>query len=97
MQQIDPDRHHPCPMTVECASQGGYSDSDDADRLLHPIMRDIARGCAVGCCGDADGIADYELVEYLLALAIPRRDTKPLAKGAAARIRLAGTACQCRS
>jgi DNA repair protein RadC len=25
-------------------------------------------------------LADYELVEYLLALAIPRRDTKPLAK-----------------
>ena len=30
--------------------------------------------------GDPDGMADYELVEYLLALAIPRRDTKPLAK-----------------
>ena len=30
--------------------------------------------------GDADGLADYELLEYLLALAIPRRDTKPLAK-----------------
>src|SRR5690606_25428069 len=29
---------------------------------------------------DAEGLADYELVEYLLALAIPRRDTKPLAK-----------------
>lgn len=29
---------------------------------------------------DADGLADYELVEYLLTLAIPRRDTKPLAK-----------------
>lgn len=27
-----------------------------------------------------DALADYELVEYLLALAIPRRDTKPLAK-----------------
>ena len=27
-----------------------------------------------------DGMHDYELVEYLLALAIPRRDTKPLAK-----------------
>jgi DNA repair protein RadC len=30
--------------------------------------------------GDADGMADCELVEYLLALAIPRRDTKPLVK-----------------
>lgn len=29
---------------------------------------------------DSDGLLDYELVEYLLALAIPRRDTKPLAK-----------------
>lgn len=29
---------------------------------------------------DSDGLLDHELVEYLLALAIPRRDTKPLAK-----------------
>ena len=28
---------------------------------------------------DADGLLDHELIEYLLALAIPRRDTKPLA------------------
>jgi DNA repair protein RadC len=27
-----------------------------------------------------DALADYELIEYLLMLAIPRRDTKPLAK-----------------
>ncbi len=27
-----------------------------------------------------NGLLDYELVEYLLALALPRRDTKPLAK-----------------
>ncbi|GHH08999.1 UPF0758 protein [Sphingomonas glacialis] len=27
-----------------------------------------------------DGLLDYELVEYLLTLAVPRRDTKPLAK-----------------
>lgn len=30
--------------------------------------------------GGADGFLDYELLEYVLALAIPRRDTKPLAK-----------------
>jgi DNA repair protein RadC len=30
--------------------------------------------------GGHDGLLDHELVEYLLALAIPRRDTKPLAK-----------------
>ena len=29
---------------------------------------------------DEDGLLDHELVEYLLALAIPRRDTKALAK-----------------
>ncbi len=28
----------------------------------------------------ADALLDHEIVEYLLALAIPRRDTKPLAK-----------------
>ena len=27
-----------------------------------------------------EGFHDYELLEYLLALAIPRQDTKPLAK-----------------
>lgn len=27
-----------------------------------------------------DALLDYEIIEYLLALAIPRRDTKPLAK-----------------
>lgn len=30
--------------------------------------------------GGAAALQDYELLEYLLALAIPRRDTKPLAK-----------------
>ncbi|WP_445191991.1 RadC family protein [Sphingomonas sp. Tas61C01] len=30
--------------------------------------------------GEAGALLDHELVEYLLALAIPRRDTKPLAK-----------------
>jgi len=30
--------------------------------------------------GGPDALQDHELVEYLLALAIPRRDTKPLAK-----------------
>src|SRR5690349_6725645 len=30
--------------------------------------------------GGPEALLDHELVEYLLALAIPRRDTKPLAK-----------------
>ena len=29
---------------------------------------------------DANGLLDHEIVEYLLALTLPRRDTKPLAK-----------------
>jgi DNA repair protein RadC len=29
---------------------------------------------------DPDGLQDYEIVEYLLAITIPRQDTKPLAK-----------------
>ncbi len=32
------------------------------------------------CDGGPDALLDHELIEYLLALAIPRRDTKPLAK-----------------
>ena len=30
--------------------------------------------------GGEGALLDHELVEYLLALAVPRRDTKPLAK-----------------
>ncbi|MBT2185843.1 RadC family protein [Sphingobium nicotianae] len=35
--------------------------------------------------GGPDALLDHELIEYLLALAIPRRDTKPLAKALIAR------------
>jgi len=35
--------------------------------------------------GGPDSLLDHELLEYLLALAIPRRDTKPLAKALIAR------------
>jgi len=31
--------------------------------------------------GGSDALHDHELLEYLLGLALPRRDTKPLAKG----------------
>ena len=30
--------------------------------------------------GGSDALLDHELIEYLLALAIPRRDTKPQAR-----------------
>ena len=65
-------------MTVECAPQGGYSrtmgDRETPDHLGHRAR------LRTRLLDDSDGLADYELVEYLLALAIPRRDTKPLAK-----------------
>jgi DNA repair protein RadC len=35
--------------------------------------------------GGADALADHEIVEYLLMTAIPRRDTKPLARSLLAR------------
>ncbi len=35
--------------------------------------------------GGPDALLDHEILEYLLALAIPRRDTKPLAKALIAR------------
>lgn len=35
--------------------------------------------------GGSDALLDHELLEYLLALALPRRDTKPLAKKLIAR------------
>jgi DNA repair protein RadC len=47
----------------------------DADHTGH---RARLRARLLDTGGEA--LADYELVEYLLALAIPRRDTKPLAK-----------------
>lgn len=43
--------------------------SGHRSRLRHRILT-----------GKGNGLHDHELVEYLLALAIPRRDTKPLAK-----------------
>ena len=44
-------------------------DSGHRARLRHRILT-----------GQGNGLHDHELVEYLLALAIPRRDTQPLAK-----------------
>lgn len=78
LQQIGPLRHHPVLLPLSAPDKaviplcmGG---SETPDHLGH---RARLRGRLLG---DADGLADYELVEYLLTLAIPRRDTKPLAK-----------------
>src|SRR3546814_5925755 len=81
MQEIGPHRCLPMSMTVEQGRQGGYSRGmADTPATVpdHAGHRSRLRARLIG--GDAEGMADYELVEYLLALAIPRRDTKPLAK-----------------
>jgi DNA repair protein RadC len=41
--------------------------------------------------GGPEALLDHELIEYLLALAIPRRDTKPLAKALLEAISVAST------
>lgn len=67
-------------MTVEKRPQAGYSRfmTDGAASLPdHAGHRARLRARLLA---DPASLADYELVEYLLALAIPRRDTKPLAK-----------------
>jgi DNA repair protein RadC len=51
----------------------GMNDTD-----LHAGHRARLRQRLIDSGGD--GLLDHELIEYLLALAIPRRDTKPLAK-----------------
>jgi DNA repair protein RadC len=51
------------------------SDPPDHDGIGH--RERLRRRLATG---GGDALLDHELIEYLLALAIPRRDTKPLAK-----------------
>lgn len=51
------------------AVDGGARKAGHRDRLRQRILE-----------GGADGFHDYELLEYVLALAIPRQDVKPLAK-----------------
>lgn len=52
---------------IDPGSRGG--DAGHRERLRARLL-----------AGGGDGFHDYELLEYLLGLAIPRRDTKPLAK-----------------
>ncbi|WP_298673080.1 DNA repair protein RadC [uncultured Sphingomonas sp.] len=54
-------------------ADGDALSSDTAGHRARLRERLLARG-------GGDALLDHELIEYLLALAIPRRDTKPLAK-----------------
>ncbi len=78
LQQIGPLRHRPVLLPLSAWNKaviaGRMGDSETPDHHGH---RARLRSRLLA---DADGLADYELVEYLLALAVPRRDTKPLAK-----------------
>jgi DNA repair protein RadC len=51
------------------AASGGHHGAGHRSRLRQRLLN-----------GDGTGLHDHEIVEYLLALAIPRRDTKQLAK-----------------
>ena len=56
----------------------GLSDSQKAPRPHYHGHRQRLRDRFLATGGD--GMPDYELLEMLLAQAIPRRDVKPLAK-----------------
>lgn len=51
------------------AVAGGHLNAGHRSRLRQRLLN-----------GDGTGLHDHEIIEYLLALAIPRRDTKQLAK-----------------
>ncbi len=51
------------------AAAGGHHGAGHRSRLRQRLLN-----------GDGTGLHDHEIIEYLLALAIPRRDTKQLAK-----------------
>jgi DNA repair protein RadC len=59
------------------------AETDGKPHYLGHRQRLRARFMADG----GDGMQDYELLEFLLTLAIPRRDTKPLAKDLLARFK----------
>jgi DNA repair protein RadC len=54
---------------IEAALAEGYDGTGHRARLRQRLIEN-----------GGDALLDHELIEYLLALAIPRRDTKPLAK-----------------
>jgi DNA repair protein RadC len=72
----------------EGRSQGKSTPDNNADkneRVGHDGTGHRARLRQRLADGGPDALLDHELIEYLLALAIPRRDTKPLAKQLLAR------------
>ena len=55
------------------------ADADPAPEVPSPSLGHRARLRRRLATGGGEALLDHELIEYLLALAIPRRDTKPLA------------------
>jgi len=69
------DMRHEAEMVEENNPEGRDAEDAPSDAAGHRArlrLRLLTSG--------AEALSDHELVEYLLALAIPRRDTKPLAK-----------------
>lgn len=80
MQWREKNRHWCDLMVVEVRLQDRYFSTmggDDKNGADHAGHRARLRGRLLN---DPTTLAEYELIEYLLTLAIPRRDTKPLAK-----------------
>lgn len=67
-------------MAVEMWLQGGYSILMTEGGAAQPDHTGHRARLRARLLDDPQSLADYELIEYLLSFAIPRRDTKPLAK-----------------
>lgn len=74
--RIGINRHSVPPMSESAQSQEDEIILDPAGHRAR-LRERLAEG--------PDALLDHEVIEYLLALAIPRRDTKPLAKALIAR------------
>lgn len=69
-----------CPSVAKCLAHAVMGDVGEASKQEHHGVGHRARLRQRLADGGPDALLDHELVEYLLALAIPRMDTKPLAK-----------------
>ena len=65
---------------MECGKPGRERVADKNDPAAHDGAGHRARLRTRLLNGGSEALADYELIEYLLMTAVPRRDMKPLAK-----------------
>jgi DNA repair protein RadC len=72
-----------CSIIRTCASP--IAGAENLDRAAHDATGHRTRLRKRLLDGGEGALADHEMIEYLLMLAIPRRDTKPLARSLLAR------------